>query len=115
MHSARWPSPRFTFSNRDSVFDTPEAKDLLWLLQAVLAPEQERTLRCALATGLLGLDALTLDGLNHNESAWDDLVNEFDEYRSHWLRRGVLPMLREVMAKRHLAENLLASLGANAV
>ncbi|ALX96532.1 exodeoxyribonuclease V subunit beta [Serratia fonticola] len=103
--------PSVYLSNRDSVFDTPEAKDLLWLLQAVLAPEQERTLRCALATGLLGLDALTLDGLNHNESAWDDLVNEFDEYRSHWLRRGVLPMLREVMAKRHLAENLLASPG----
>ncbi|UAN56376.1 MULTISPECIES: exodeoxyribonuclease V subunit beta [unclassified Serratia (in: enterobacteria)] len=103
--------PSVYLSNRDSVFDTPEAKDLLWLLQAVLAPEQERTLRCALATGLLGLDALTLDGLNHNESAWDDLVNEFDGYRSHWLRRGVLPMLREVMAKRHLAENLLASPG----
>uniref|UniRef100_A0A182SM94 DNA 3'-5' helicase n=1 Tax=Anopheles maculatus TaxID=74869 RepID=A0A182SM94_9DIPT len=30
--------PSVYLSNRDSVFDTPEAKDLLWLLQAVLAP-----------------------------------------------------------------------------
>lgn len=103
--------PSVYLSNRDSVFDTPEAKDLLWLLQAVLAPEQERTLRSAMATGLLGLDALALDSLNQNEQAWDALVNEFDTYRTHWQRRGVLPMLREVMARRHLAENLLASPG----
>jgi exodeoxyribonuclease V beta subunit len=103
--------PSVYLSNRDSVFDTPEAKDLLWLLQAVLAPEQERTLRSAMATGLMGLDAPTLDGLNQDERAWDALVNEFDKYRTLWLRRGVLPMLREVMNQRHLAENLLASLG----
>lgn len=103
--------PSVYLSNRDSVFDTPEAKDLLWLLQAVLAPEQERTLRSAMATGLLGLDAPTLDALNHNERAWDTLVEEFDQYRTLWLRRGVLPMLREVMTQRHLAENLLVSPG----
>lgn len=101
--------PSVYLSNRDSVFDTPEAKDLLWLLQAVLTPEQERTLRTALATRLLGLDASTLDALNHNEQAWDPLVNEFDEYRTHWSQYGVLPMLREIMTKRHLAEDLLAS------
>ncbi|RJF53543.1 exodeoxyribonuclease V subunit beta [Serratia inhibens] len=103
--------PSVYLSNRDSVFDTPEAKDLLWLLQAVLAPEQERTLRSAMATGLMGLDAQALDGLNRNERDWDSLVNEFDKYRTLWLRRGVLPMLREVMNQRHLAENLLASHG----
>ncbi|RLM14093.1 exodeoxyribonuclease V subunit beta [Gibbsiella quercinecans] len=103
--------PSVYLSNRDSVFDTPEAKDLLWLLQAVLAPEQERTLRSAMATGLLGLDAPALDALNRDERAWDALVNEFDSYRMHWLARGVLPMLREIMKQRHLAENLLASPG----
>lgn len=103
--------PSVYLSNRDSVFDTSEAKDLLWLLQAVLAPEQERTLRSAMATGLMGQDALTLDGLSRNEHAWDSLVNEFDQYRSLWLRRGVMPMLHEVMKARRLAENLLATAG----
>ncbi|CNH50892.1 exodeoxyribonuclease V subunit beta [Yersinia pekkanenii] len=103
--------PSVYLSNRDSVFDTAEAKDLLWLLQAVLAPEQERALRSAMATGMLGLDAKMLDELNHDERAWDVLVDEFDGYRQHWQRRGVLPMLREIMAHRHLAENLLATPG----
>lgn len=103
--------PSVYLSNRDSVFETTEAKDLLWLLQAVLAPEQERALRSAMATGILGLDARMLDALNHDERAWDALVDEFDHYRQHWQRRGVLPMLREMMARRHLAENLLATPG----
>lgn len=103
--------PSVYLSNRDSVFDTAEAKDLLWVLQAVVAPEQERALRSAMATGMLGLDAKMLDGLNHDERAWDALVDEFDGYRQHWQRRGVLPMLREMMSRRHLAENLLATPG----
>ncbi|CNE85870.1 exonuclease V subunit beta [Yersinia nurmii] len=103
--------PSVYMSNRDSVFETPEAKDLLWLLQAVLAPEQERALRSAMATSLLGLDAQMLDALNHDEKAWDALVEEFDRYRQHWQKRGVLPMLRELIARRGLAENLLATAG----
>lgn len=101
--------PSVYLSNRDSVFTTPEARELLWLLQAVLAPEQERTLRSALATSVMGLDALTLDSLSQDERAWNQLVDEFDGYRQLWLKRGVLPMLRELMVSRHIAENLLVS------
>lgn len=101
--------PSVYLSNRDSVFTTPEAREMVWLLQAVMAPEQERVLRAALATSIFGLDAVTLDSLNQDERAWDALVDEFDGYRQRWLKRGVLPMLRELMINRNIAENLLAS------
>ncbi|MGE9551570.1 exodeoxyribonuclease V subunit beta [Erwinia amylovora] len=101
--------PSVYLSNRDSVFTTPEAREMLWLLQAVLAPEQERILRSALATSIFGLDALTLEALSQDERQWDALVDEFDRYRQRWLKRGVLPMLRELMVHREIAENLLAS------
>ncbi|KGT86418.1 exonuclease V subunit beta [Erwinia typographi] len=101
--------PSVYLSNRDSVFTTPEAREMVWLLQAVMAPEQERVLRAALATSIFGLDAVTLDSLNQDERAWDALVDEFDGYRQRWLKRGVLPMLRELMINRKIAENLLAS------
>ncbi len=103
--------PSVYLSNRDSVFDTPEAMDVLWLLQAVLTPEHERTLRSAMATGLMGLDALTLDALSQDELAWDKLVDEFDSYRQRWLQRGVLPMLKSLIMSRHIAEDLLANPG----
>lgn len=103
--------PSVYLSNRDSVFSTPEAQELFWLLQAVLTPEVESTLRNAMAISMLGLTAEDIDTLNQNEQAWDSLLEEFDGYRQTWLKRGVMPMLRAVMARRHIAENLLATPG----
>ncbi|HDZ1234151.1 TPA: exodeoxyribonuclease V subunit beta [Klebsiella pneumoniae] len=103
--------PSVYLSNRDSVFETLEAQELLWLLQAVLAPERENTLRSALATSMFGLTALDIENLNQDEQAWDALVEEFSEYRQVWRQRGVMPMLRALMTARHIAENLLATRG----
>ena len=103
--------PSVYLSNRDSVFETLEAQELLWLLQAVLAPERENPLRSALATSMFGLTALDIENLNQDEQAWDALVEEFSEYRQIWRQRGVMPMLRALMTARHIAENLLATRG----
>ncbi|MBG0571017.1 exodeoxyribonuclease V subunit beta [Enterobacter hormaechei] len=103
--------PSVYLSNRDSVFDTLEAQEMLWLLQAVLAPERENTLRSALASSMLGLNARDIDELNHDENAWDAVVEEFVHYRERWQKRGVMAMLRELMTRRQIAENMLASSG----
>ncbi|HCE4630498.1 TPA: exodeoxyribonuclease V subunit beta [Vibrio parahaemolyticus] len=104
-------------SNRDSVFTSSVAQDLQRLLQAVLTPENDRALRASLASELFALDAASLDALNNDEIVWENAVNEFKEYRKLWVQRGVLPMLRAVISKRHIAERLLeegaSSLGEN--
>ena len=101
--------PSVYLSSRDSVYTTPEARELLWLLQAIQAPEQERLLRSALATSIFAIDAATLDALTQNEREWDALVEQFAVWQQLWHQRGVLPMLRDVMIRRQLAENMLAS------
>lgn len=103
--------PSVYLSNRDSVFETLEAQEMLWLLQAVLSPERESTLRSALASAMLGLNARDIDALNNDEAAWDAVVEEFVHYRERWQKRGVMAMVRELMTKRHLAENMLATAG----
>ncbi|EPK8085486.1 exodeoxyribonuclease V subunit beta [Citrobacter freundii] len=103
--------PSVYLSNRDSVFETLEAQELLWVLQAVMTPERENTLRSALATSMMGLNAQDLEALNNDENAWDAVVEEFDGYRQIWHKRGVMPMLRALMAARQIAENLLATAG----
>lgn len=94
-------------SNRDSVFSSDVAQDLQRLLQAVLTPDDDRTLRACLASPLFAFDAASLDALNNDEVVWENAVNEFKAYRQLWIERGVLPMLRTVMSKRHLAERSL--------
>lgn len=106
--------PSVYLSNRDSVFETLEARELLWVLQAVMTPERENTLRSALATSMMGLNAQDLEALNNDENARDAVVEEFDGYRQIWHKRGVMPMLRALMTTRQIAENLLATAGANA-
>lgn len=103
--------PSIYLSNRDSVFETLEAQELLWLLQAVLTPERESTLRSALASSMLGLNARDIDTLNNDETAWDKVVEEFAHYRERWQKRGVMAMLRELMTRRNIAENMLATPG----
>lgn len=98
-------------SNRDSVFTSLVAQDIQRLLQAVLTPENDRALRASLASEMFALDAASLDKLNNDENEWENAINEFKEYRKPWTQRGVLPMLRSVMSKRHIAERLLEEEG----
>ncbi|AHE97046.1 exodeoxyribonuclease V subunit beta [Thioalkalivibrio paradoxus ARh 1] len=84
-------------SDRDSVYDAPEASDLLRWLRACAEPESERLLRAALATATLGLELPALDRLNHDEAHWEQRVLQFREYRRIWREQGVLPMLRRLL------------------
>ena len=95
-------------SNSDSVFSCQEATDVLRILHACLAPTNERTLKGALATGLLHENARTLDELNHDEELWEAAVKEFTDYQKIWQTQGVLPMLRTLLNQRGIAEQLLA-------
>ncbi|HEH9440879.1 TPA: exodeoxyribonuclease V subunit beta [Aeromonas sobria] len=96
-------------SNRESVLEQVEAREILLILHACQNPSEERSLRAALATGLFDLDAKALDGLASDERAWESAVQEFMEYRKIWHRRGVLAMLRALLHRRNLASSLLAS------
>ncbi|WP_456064360.1 exodeoxyribonuclease V subunit beta [Candidatus Pantoea carbekii] len=96
-------------SNRNSVYSTLEARELIWLLKAVLEPECESTVRTALATSLFSFSALQLENLYQDIRYWDKLVNVFSEWQLTWQQYGLLPMLRQIMNKYHLPENLLAS------
>ena len=94
-------------SDRDSVFDSPEAQDLLYLLRACAEPSVDRLLRAALATRSIGLSWLTLEQLNHDELYWEQQVLRFRDYRHLWQQQGVLPMLRKLMADFQIPARLL--------
>ncbi|MDT9587401.1 MAG: exodeoxyribonuclease V subunit beta [Candidatus Arsenophonus melophagi] len=94
-------------SNQESVFATQEARDLLWILQAILSPENEYTLRCALATKLIGLSAQDIENLNRDERQWEYRVDEFTNYLSIWQKNGILPALQAMMINNKIAETLL--------
>ncbi|WP_157270107.1 exodeoxyribonuclease V subunit beta [Azohydromonas aeria] len=84
-------------SERDSVYQRPEALEVQHWLAACAAPEDGRALRAALATPTLALDWGEMDRLNRDEAAWDERVLQFRGYQEGWRRQGVLPMLRRLL------------------
>ncbi|RYZ06861.1 MAG: exodeoxyribonuclease V subunit beta, partial [Comamonadaceae bacterium] len=84
-------------SDRESVFGTPEAADLHHWLRACAEPADEGLLRTALATRTLGLPLIELHRLREDEAAWEVLALRFRELHALWQRRGVLPMLHQLL------------------
>lgn len=95
-------------SNHKSVFETVEARELLRILQAVFYPTSESYLRSALATRLIGASMVEIDALSNEQNSLESVIEEFKEYQNIWLRYGVLVMLRRLMTRRQLIENLLS-------
>ncbi|WP_374480813.1 exodeoxyribonuclease V subunit beta [Zoogloea sp.] len=98
-------------SEKESVFQRPEAVELQHWLSACAEPDDGRLLRAALATPTLGLDWAELDGLNRDETAWDKRIDQFRAYRECWRSQGVLPMLRRLLNDFRVPARLLAGGG----
>lgn len=94
-------------SDKDSVFAGQEARDLLLWLRACADPDQERSLRAALASATLSLELAELERLNLDERSWERHVMQFRDYRQRWQRQGVLPMLRQLLQDFSLPQRLL--------
>ncbi len=104
-------------SGRQSLYQGEEAQDLLTLLLALRAPGDDRRLRAALATPLLGWTAARIVALDEDGDAsvsgtgqalraWQqDLV----AWRTRWERHGPQAMLAEVLAGN--AQRLLQETG----
>nr|WP_288358562.1 exodeoxyribonuclease V subunit beta [uncultured Pseudomonas sp.] len=95
-------------SDKDSVYATVEAHDLLLWLRACAEPDQDRPLRAALASSTLGLSLSELEQLNLDERFWEARVMQFRGYRQRWQRQGVLPMLRQLLQDFGLPQRLMS-------
>ncbi len=102
-------------SDKDSVFASDEAADLLRLLQAVAAPRDGRLARAALATSLLALPITELLQLAHDDTAFDARCATLAELQRVWQGQGVLAMLRRALHAFALPARWLAGGDAGTV
>ncbi|MDX2370766.1 MAG: 3'-5' exonuclease, partial [Colwellia sp.] len=84
-------------SDRANLFHSEQAKQLISVLKGILAAEDERYYLNALASGLLGFDALTLYQLQQDEMAYQTLKFSFFDYRTQWQRQGFIAMAINLM------------------
>lgn len=95
------------FLNRDSVYQTEEARELARLMRAVANPGDDRAIRAALATQLLGGTAESLEALRRDDLRWERELDRFAVFREHWQQRGFLALYRELSSTLGIDERLL--------
>ncbi|QXP84738.1 exodeoxyribonuclease V subunit beta [Methylococcus sp. Mc7] len=94
-----------------SVFRAPEAEEIERILLAVLEPSRDRLLRAALATEIMGCDALRIAEISADENRLLESLLRFGEYRELWHRRGFGPMYRRLLHDEGVAQRVLARPG----
>ena len=85
-------------AGKQSLFATPEARELLALFEALLQPADDGRLRAALATVLVGLDAAQIAALDSDGFAHASHQQRAQEWRERWQRSGPFALVSDLCA-----------------
>ncbi|ARD21945.1 exodeoxyribonuclease V subunit beta [Shewanella japonica] len=96
------------FLSRDSVFKTQEAFELAIILRALATPKDERCLRAAMATELMGYNALQIHQFNQDEEQRQTLLDTFAQWHQLWSRHGIMPALLSLANETQLIRRFLS-------
>ena len=94
------------YLTRDSVLDSPEATDLLAMLDAIAHPGNEMHVRRALATSTWGMTAQQLVAMQQDEALWESQLSSMHQYHLIWQRRGIMAMLMQWLEEDERAVKL---------
>ncbi len=94
-------------SERESIFATRDAADLLIWLNALAEPRNERKVRAALSTAAFGWSHQALQQLTLDELGWEQHLERFLGYQWRWQQDGILPALRQLIHDYELHAKLV--------
>jgi len=94
-----------------TVFETAEAAAVQRALQALANPTDGRSLRAALSTPLLGLDAAGLDAVIADEAEWDRWAGRFRDWHDRWLNRSFVVAFRTLLDECDVERRMLGQIG----
>ena len=93
---------------RASVFASPEAREIYYLLRALAEPGREALVRAALATRLIGKSGAELYALSDNDQAWESVLEQIHKLHQIWLERGFVRMFRLFLREFDVSRRLLS-------
>lgn len=98
-------------SDKDSIFQSQEAGDLLRWLAALANPLDYDLARAAYACRTTDLSIAQLAHLSSDEQAWDACLMQVRELHAVWQRQGVLAAIRRFVLELNLPVRLLSQPG----
>ena len=98
------PSVLYSAGN---IFDSDESMEMERVLSAIAEPGNERRLKSALVTRILGVSAKELDSAENTVQGLEVWMAGFREYFKVWNRYGFIRMFRLFMAQQEVKKRLL--------
>ena len=98
---------RSVVQTEQSVFTSPEAKELQHLLQAILEPRRESLLRAALATPFFGVGADELLTLETDEDLRQAWLDRFASWHRLWTSGCFIALFRKLLVEQRVRERLV--------
>ncbi len=97
--------------SRENVFHSPEAVELLCVLNAIAEPTKQPRIMAALVTDMLGLNGHDIEHLQTDEQALELWLESFRNYHQLWQERGFARMFRQLLLHEQIAKQLLSRVG----
>ena len=98
-------------SERESVFASAEARDLLRWMRAVAEPRDAALARAGFANASFGLELWELEALARDDEVFERHAQLLLDLHDIWRQQGVLPMLRSTLHRLGLPRRWLARQG----
>jgi len=91
-----------------NIFGSSEAIEIERILSAIIASNNEKRIKAALATDMMGVKGEDLDALTADESAWEQWFVRFGEYRKIWDTSGFIRMFRRFISQENILTRLIS-------
>lgn len=96
-------------SEKDSIFATQEAKDILFWLKAFASPRNEQSVRAAIGTATFNWSIQQLQQLVIDEPHWEMQLERFLSYQQRWQQDGILPAIRQLLNDYGIHQQLITA------
>ena len=93
-------------NSKESVFASPEATELYYLLQALEQPGNIGLLKQALAGTWFSLDGQQIYRLRQDEAELERWLGRFHDYHQRWRQQGLLSMMTTLFQQENIAANI---------
>lgn len=105
LTALRIPSVLYSTEN---IFDTSEAMEMERLLAGLVEPDNERLLKAALATEMMGIRGEQLEQMQiGDEGEWERWLIAFKRYHELWGAGGFIRMFRRLSSEQGLLARLM--------
>ncbi|MBW2606091.1 MAG: exodeoxyribonuclease V subunit beta [Deltaproteobacteria bacterium] len=99
------PSVLYSAGN---IFDSDEAMEMERVLYGIAEPGNERRMKSALVTRILGVSAQELDSADNTDKGLETWMTKFREYFKIWNNHGFIRMYRFFMTREGVKKRILS-------